>query len=670
MIAKQATTIFCIFNWLILMVLIYSCQPAFAQQQQREAFERAWQALGRADWNTANAEAATLTNYPLLPYLLAEQMRQRPDAFSNDQIRDYLHRYSDWSFASALRNRWLGWLGRSGQYDVLLQETGTSSDTLLQCYLAHARVVTYGRQQNREAELINDIQSIWLSGNSLPKQCDAAFIWLQKRAGITQQLAWQRVGLAMQAGETGLAGYLQRFLSAADRIWLQRWLAMRNRRVSTLRSASQWPDEQRAWQIAAWGLEQQAKADAATGLPLWQSLDQHFSWPEVISTPPLHSIGVFHALDLEPAALHTIDSVKKVYQDQQLLEWRARTALANGLWAEVLDSILRMSAEGQNDERWRYWQARALQNSNQPEAAKMIFKQLAGQASYYGFLAADWLDQDYQICPVPDQLPVANNPLPSQAVLERALELFHTGLTSHATRTWRSAQADLNAEQRLRAAQLAASEGWLHQSIFTLNDAGHRAQYALRFPLAHQAELQQQSQNRRLDTALVHGLIRAESAWHPEAISGAGARGLMQVTPDTARRLAGQHGLAYTGSASLLQAATNIRFGTANLSSLLTRFRNDPVAVLAAYNAGPHVQQRWEATRPSNPPDIWIETLPYFETRDYIPRVLAFSLVYDWRLTGSAQPITSRMPGMETVIGARLRQRAVNCTQVLPVVIN
>lgn len=659
------------FTGLVMLMLISVNQNTVAQQpsqQQRDAFKRAWQALGRSDWNTANAEAQVLANYPLLPYLRGEQMRQRPDAYPNDEIRAYLQRYADWSFAGSLRTSWLRWLGRSGQYNVLLQEVTESSDGLLQCYITHAKMVTNGNQPDRRQELIQDIQTVWLSAKSLPKQCDAAFTWLQRHGGITPELAWQRVALAISANETSLANYLQRFLSSDDRVWLQRWLAMRNRRASTLRAALQWPDEMRAWQVVAWGLEQQARADAAAGLQLWRNLDAHFSWPDAISMPALHSVGVFHALDLEPAALMTIDTVATEFQDQQLLDWRARTALGNGLWSQVLDSIQRMSPEGQQDERWQYWKARALQQSGQPDDARSIFKTLSNRATYYGFMSADWLNRDYRICPAPALVDKDKYQIPSQLMLERAIELFRVDLKSHAFRTWRRAQQDMDAEQHLQAAHMAADAGWLHQAIFTLNDAGLTNHYTLRFPTDHQQKLQQQTQQRGLDSALVHGLIRAESAWHPQAISGAGARGLMQVTPDTARRIAGQHGLRYRGSASLLQPDINIEFGTANLSSLLSQFGNDPVAVLAAYNAGPHVQQRWEQSRPSNPPDIWVETLPYYETRDYIPRVLAFSVVYDWRLKGSAAPISTRMPGMQTVISpaasATPTQRAVNCTDI------
>lgn len=648
---------------LLVIGLLVSANLGFAQSSaQRDSFKRAWQALARADWKTADRYAQSLQGYILLPYIKGEQMRQRPDRFSNQEIQQYLQTYADWSFATSLKTGWLRWLGKSGQYDVLLQQVDPKvNDGLLSCYVAHANRVVHGNDPTQKLRLIQSFQTLWLAGKSLPKQCDSSFAWLQKNGGITPELAWQRVALAMDSGETGLATYLNRFLSTADQSWLQRWLTMHTRRSTTLRAAQQWPDVERSWQIVAWGLAKQSRVDAKLAWSQWQMLDKRFSWGDELRMPPLQKIGVFYALDLDPAVLKAIDQLSVPHRDQQVLEWRTRVALANGLWSEVLNSVQQMAPESQQDDRWRYWRARALQQLGQSENANSLFDDLSQKASYYGFLSADWLDRGYQICAGPNTVQSGGSVLPTQATLERAIELFAVDQRGHASRTWRQAQVGLTRDQQLQAARLAADAGWAQQSIFTLNDAGHINQYELRFPLAFQKELTQSIQKRNLDAALVHGLIRAESAWHPQAVSGANARGLMQVTPDTARRLAGPHNLNYRGSSSLLEVSTNIEFGTANLVTQLARFNNDPVAVLAAYNAGPHVQERWQRDQPKNPVDIWVETLPYFETRDYIPRVLAFSVIYDWRLSGQALAISGRMPGMEQTIGIKPQSRAVHC---------
>jgi soluble lytic murein transglycosylase len=84
------------------------------------------------------------------------------------------------------------------------------------------------------------------------------------------------------------------------------------------------------------------------------------------------------------------------------------------------------------------------------------------------------------------------------------------------------------------------------------------------------------------------------------------------------------------------------------MSDLLQDFSDNPVLVSGSYNAGPNAVKRWLDTRPLLEAAIWVETLPYFETRDYIPRVLAFTTIYDWRLGGTVRRISSRMPHIES----------------------
>ena len=184
-------------------------------------------------------------------------------------------------------------------------------------------------------------------------------------------------------------------------------------------------------------------------------------------------------------------------------------------------------------------------------------------------------------------------------------------------------------------------------AIFALGNSGDLRWYEWRFPLEYAGLVEEQASNRGLDSAWVMGLMRSESAMAEDAISSAGARGLMQVMPGTARQLARQHSFKYTGYQQLMRAEDNIRFGTTYLRDLLDRFGNNQVLVSGAYNAGPHVVERWMTERKTEDPAIWVETIPYFETRDYIPRVLAFSTIYDWRMQNSVSRVSSRMPAFD-----------------------
>ncbi|MCH8479289.1 MAG: lytic transglycosylase domain-containing protein, partial [Wenzhouxiangella sp.] len=146
--------------------------------------------------------------------------------------------------------------------------------------------------------------------------------------------------------------------------------------------------------------------------------------------------------------------------------------------------------------------------------------------------------------------------------------------------------------------------------------------------------------------ALVYGLMRAESAMQPDALSPAGARGLLQLMPGTAQAVARRQGLSYNGQGDLMSPAINIPLGVAHLAELQERYEGAWIHVAAAYNAGIGAVSRWLDSRPFVDPDIWLETLPFFETRDYVPRVLAFATLYEWRLQAEPRVLAANMlPG-------------------------
>ena len=196
------------------------------------------------------------------------------------------------------------------------------------------------------------------------------------------------------------------------------------------------------------------------------------------------------------------------------------------------------------------------------------------------------------------------------------------------------------------AVKRALAEGWYDRAVVGMNGPPDDLRYySLRFPMHHESDIRVQSQVNALDPAWVAGQTRAESSFMPRARSGADARGLMQLLPGTGQLVAKRLGLPWQGGESLYDPATNIRLGTAYLRQMLDRYDGLPYVAIAAYNAGPAPVERWRAARADLEPEFFIETIPYKETREYVSRVLAFSVVYDWRLNGTAAPLTGRMHG-------------------------
>jgi soluble lytic murein transglycosylase len=168
--------------------------------------------------------------------------------------------------------------------------------------------------------------------------------------------------------------------------------------------------------------------------------------------------------------------------------------------------------------------------------------------------------------------------------------------------------------------------------------------YELRFPLARRGLVERESSQAGIDAAWTYSIIRAESAWVADAHSGADAYGLMQLLPGTAATLAKNEKLSYGGAADLYNPAINIPLGTRYLANMAGRYQGSPWLASAAYNAGPEPVDRWLAQRSTLDPDFFIETIPYKETREYVSRVLAFSVIHDWRLHGDVAPLAGRMP--------------------------
>jgi soluble lytic murein transglycosylase len=304
-----------------------------------------------------------------------------------------------------------------------------------------------------------------------------------------------------------------------------------------------------------------------------------------------------------------------------------------------------MPAETRNDDRWRYWLAQAGLRSGQVKPPSPLLQEIAGKANYYGFLAADELGLSYNICP--GNADLSAEELERVAGLDgfrRALELRKAGLDNWAVSEWVLAAGRLPVAELKAAAALAFREGWYDRAIFALGNSGDLNLYDWRFPLLWQADITNAAHKNQLDPAWVYGTIRSESAMVETAHSTANALGLMQITPATARRTVKKHGLPWRGVNQLKTVDGNLSIGTAYMSDLLREFNQNPVLASGAYNAGPRVVQRWLDSRPREEAAIWIETLPYFETRDYIPRVLAFTTIYDWRLGGTVSRISERMP--------------------------
>ncbi len=338
------------------------------------------------------------------------------------------------------------------------------------------------------------------------------------------------------------------------------------------------------------------------------------------------------------------------------LAWKARAALrADGgrpRWQQVVQAIDAMSAAEQRDPAWVFWKARALRalsaDSQQGEALRTLSTQLlrgiAGQMNFYGALAAESLQQPLFMPPAPAPLTPAERVAALKTPgLARALQLIAIGLRPEGVREWNYTLRGMGERELLAAAQLACDREVWDRCINSREKTSNEIDMAQRFPMPHRAEVVASATAIGLDPAYVYGLIRQESRFIMDARSHAGASGLMQIMPATARWTAKKIGLDY--SAELItDRATNLKLGTSYLKLVLDDFGGSQALAAAAYNAGPGRPRRWREG-PVLETAIWAENIPFHETRDYVKKVLSNATWYAAVMNGRAPALAPRLGG-------------------------
>ncbi len=343
---------------------------------------------------------------------------------------------------------------------------------------------------------------------------------------------------------------------------------------------------------------------------------------------------------------------REVEWNDESLAWRVRAALRSedaGRWSRILESIDAMSRTAQADEAWIYWKARALQATAQPGAAALL-ERIAGQYSFYGKLAAEDLGRPQQLPARPAPLSAAER---AQAVrhpgLDRALAMIGLGLRSEGVREWNFSLRDMSDRQLLAAAQHACDNAVWDRCINTSERTRQEVDMAQRFPTPFREDVLAAAREVGVDPAYVYGLIRQESRFVTDARSGAGASGLMQVMPATARWTARRLGMPYT-DAQIADKSTNLKLGTGYLKLVLDDFGGSQALAAAGYNAGPNRPRRWREG-PVMEVAAWAENIPFTETRDYVKKVLSNASYYGALMAGRAQ--VTLKPRLQPAIGPR-----------------
>lgn len=626
----------CLF--LILFVALMM-NEAFADSLSLSAQRLAFKAADEALQQGKPVALEAFKNYPLYPYLLYRDLQQRLEDNPVQQIRSFLKFYGNTPVGRRLRAAWLRQLAKEQRWNDFLHDYQISQDVALNCWHRQALLNT-GQQKTA----LQGIEKVWMSPASRPRACDPLFNIWKEHGGITRERIWKRFSLALAKGEQRLARYLQGLLPRQDQEIAELWLAVHSNPRLVLEANRFNPSNSHTGDILIHGLWRWSRMDSVSAAKALDTIKQRYRLPEDQLALLERQIALFVASRADPNALDRLTDLPDSMVDTQVREWRVRTGLQRGDWNMTLTWLNRLTLTEQKDLQWQYWRARALEAVGQRRNARQIYRHLAKQRDYYGFLAADRLDVSYPMKDVPIRVSEEElNALEQIAGIQRARELQWLGRWWEARSEWQYAIAQLNQQDLKKAAKLAQRWGWHYQAIVTLARAGYWDDLELRFPLPFRDTVLTNARRKDIDPAWVYAVMRQESLFRTDIRSSAGALGLMQIMPSTGQHIATDLQLSLPSYYALLQADTNILYGTHYLRHTLDKLQDNSLLATAAYNAGPQKVAAWLPAKEAMEADRWVETLPYLETRRYVKRVMEYATIYQYRLGLTGSSMGSRM---------------------------
>ena len=478
--------------------------------------------------------------------------------------------------------------------------------------------------------------------------CDQIFqLWIGA-GGPTPDQAWQRLQLAAGAGQLRLARYLKRFIPPLERTTADLWIDTHRNPAVVLDTSILDPQLVQATPIAVHAMHRLARVNPQLAAANLAEISKRYRIPPETVAALRYRIAIGLAVDGHPGAAFWLESVPAANRDASLRAWIVRTALRNRDWQRALEAIEKMPDQEGDTAHWRYWRARALEALGETTTALEGYRSLAQERDYHGFLAADRIGVKPSLNNHPLQVDAAvRGQLLQLAPIERARELYALKRVREATSEWRFGLVDASVDEYRAAAKIAHDWGWYNQAIVTVARARDWNDLEIRFPTRYSKLVMSSAQRDGIDPAWVFGIMRQESLFDPTIRSRAGATGLMQIMPATGRQVAKDLGMSWSGRPTLIRPEYNIRIGSRYLRMGLDRLSGRHIFATAGYNAGPGRVEQWLASGESVPADIWIELIPFRETRRYLRKVVEYTVIYQYRL-GHQTNFISRVMGPVT----------------------
>jgi soluble lytic murein transglycosylase len=620
--------------------------PAWAEPAHPEdaAFLVARDAYAKGDRAKLSRAAAGLSTHPLAPWAnyfqLSLQLRDGKDS-SDAGVAAFVERHNGTWLAEKLRNEWLKWLvdqqdwARAREQYARLQRP----DADAVCRNLDARL------NLGEADALAEARTLLVSTQPLAGSCLPPLGRLAATGEVSPANVWERLRRQWALGKTKDARTIVGWLPADEApAWKAVDTIVEHPAQHLARLPERFADSRRGRELAGLAVLRMARADARVAAARWQDIENRipadergFVWGR---------LALAAAMTHQPEATDWFTKAEKLGAtfDEEQHAWRIRAALRGGDWLAVTRAIAMLPEAMTVQPEWTYWRARAIAALGKPEDAQGVFQQIAGQANFYGILAAEALGKPLALPPRAAP-PTAEERQAAEThpALVRGLALIRADLRLDGLREWNWALNSMNDRQLLAAAEFAQRNDVIDRAINTADRTQAEHDFVQRYPTPYIAQVEPRARNVALDPAWVYGLMRQESRFIMDAKSSAGAKGLMQLMPATAKWVAKKIGMDHYHPGKVTDMDTNVTLGTHYMRMVMDGLDNHPLLASAAYNAGPGRARKWRAETALEGA-IYAETIPFSETRDYVKKVMANAMHYAAVMgTATTPTLTSRL---------------------------
>ena len=608
------------------------------QQSQDEIFLAARDAVRSGDNARLGRYVTQLNGHVLQPYAESWLVRQRLEDAAAEDVRAFLAREQGNLVADQVRREWLKTLGKKQRWELFQSEYPllVNNDSEIACYALQAR------WQLKDESALVEVRAQWNQPRDLPEGCVPLIQALIADGQLTSRHVWERIRALLEAGATTTAWHTAEYLSSREALdrgqlfataagpknYLDRKgpdYTRRNVRELTMFAVHRLARNDPQAAAAYWDKKLRAKFSAEENAYVWGQLALHAARRNL------------------PEALKWYIEAGDAALSEEQFAWRMRAALRRENWKEVQVTANKMSPLQRNEPAWIYWRGRAAQALGDPVGARALFALVAGEHHFYARLAAEEMGLSFAV-PAKGYTPTGGElaAVARQPGFQRALALYRVGLRFESAREWIWSIRGMDDKQLLAAAEFALQNDMFDRAINTADKTLAVHDFSVRYLAPHRDSLAGGARAQQLEEAWVLGLVRQESRFISGIKSSAGAAGLMQLMPATAKWVAKRMGMKDYSWSRVTEADVNAALGTYYLRHVLDDLDGNPVLAAAAYNAGPGRARRWRETR-SLEGAIYAETIPFNETRDYVKKVMSNTMYYAAMLGGEPGSLKARL---------------------------